>query len=97
MTDIFKTLQDNIIKLAESEETDFLPLVKSVYGDTSEAVLKGALFASYIYKEGEKKQKKILLECDGELKAKGSRKHIKQFNQMFPVVSEKKNTKNCSI
>ncbi|MCA8836205.1 MAG: tetratricopeptide repeat protein, partial [Proteobacteria bacterium] len=78
--------------IAESEETDFLPLVKSVYGDTSEAVLKGALFASYIYKEGEKKQKKILLECDGELKAKGSRKHIKQFNQMFPVVSEKKNT-----
>ncbi len=92
MTDIFKTLQDNIIKLAESEETDFLPLVKSVYGDTPEAVLKGALFASYIYKKGDKKQKKILLECDGELKAKGSRKHIKQFNQMFPVVSEKKNT-----
>ncbi len=89
MTDIFKTLQDNIIKLAESQETDFLPLVKSVYGDTPDAVLKGALFASYIYKEGDKKQKKILLECDGELKAKGSRKHIKQFNQIFPDVSEK--------
>ncbi len=92
MTDIFKTLQDNIIKLVESEETDFLPLVKSVYGDTPEAVLKGALFASYIYKKGNKKQKKILLECDSELKEKGSRKHIKQFNQMFPVVSEKKST-----
>ena len=96
MTDIFKTLQDNIIKLAESQETDFLPLVKSVYGDTPDAVLKGALFASYIYKEGNKKQKKILLECDSELKEKGSRKHIKQFNQMFPDVIESIHKKKSS-
>ncbi len=92
MTDIFKTLQNDIIKLAKSQETDFLPLIKSVYGDTPEAVLKGALFASYIYKKGDKEQKKILLECDGELKAKGNLKHKKKFNQMFPNVSEKKST-----
>ncbi len=92
MTDIFKTLQNDIIKLAKSQETNFLPLVKSVYGDTPEAVLKGALFASYIYKEDDKEQTKILLECDGELKARGSHKHIKQFNQMFPNVSKKNNT-----
>ena len=92
MTDIFKTLQNDIIKLAKSQETDFLPLIKSVYGDTPEAVLKGALFASYIYKENDKEQKKILLECDDELKSKGSLKHKKKFNQMFPNVSEKKST-----
>ncbi len=84
MTDIFKTLEDNLIKLAESEETDFLPLIKSVYGNTPDAVLKGARFASYIYKEDDKEQTKILLKCRGELQKKGSLDHIKKFNQMFP-------------
>ncbi len=84
MTDIFKKLHDDITKIAESEETDFLPLIKSVYGDTPDAVLKGAVFASRIYKEGNKKRTKILLECGGELRTKKSPKHIKKFNQMFP-------------
>ncbi len=84
MTDIFKTLHNDIIKIAKSKETDFLPLIKSVYGDTPDAVLKGAVFASHIYKEGGKEREKILLECGGELRAKKSPKHIKKFNQMFP-------------
>ncbi len=89
MTNIFKTLQEDIIKLAESQETDFLPLIKSVYGDTPDAVLKGAVFASHIYKEGGKQREKILLECNGELKEKKSDEHIKTFNQMFPEEAKK--------
>ena len=84
MTDIFKKLQEDIIKLAKSQETDFLPLIKSVYGDTSDAVLEGAVFANYIYENDSKEREKILLECDGELRAKKSSKHIKKFNEMFP-------------
>ncbi len=84
MTDIFRKLQEDIIKLAKSQETDFLPLIKSVYGNTSDAVLEGAVFANYIYENDSKEREKILLECRGELRAKGSRKHIQKFNQMFP-------------
>ena len=84
MTDILKTLEDNLIKLSESQETDFLPLIKSVYGNTPDAILKGARFASYIYKEDDKEREKILLECRNELNRQESPEHIKKFNQMFP-------------
>ena len=92
MTDIFKTLENRIIKLAESRETNFLLLVKSVYGDTPETLFRCARFASYIYENDDKEKTEIILECHNELKATGKHEYVKKFNQMFPDVSEKKNT-----
>ncbi len=92
MTDIFKTLENRIIKLAESRETNFLLLVKSVYGDTPETLFRCARFASYIYENDDKEKTEIILECHNELKATGKHEYVKKFNQMFPNVSKKNNT-----